>query len=139
MRLAVDGPVWKGVGTGVAVFLVFGLVSDLIPNGLYVRMVPGTLLDYTFLVATSVLAGVYIWQRATLQVETGDYAATGSTLGGFLAFACPICNKAVLLLLGTATTMTVFDSLRPFLGAVSVLAFAGVIYYQRRTACRSCN
>lgn len=139
MKETLNNPVVQGTGAGIGVFLVFGLVSDLIPNPVFVRMVATAWWDYMFLTLTAVLAGVYIWQRATLTTETGDYAATGSTLGGFLAFACPICNKALLLLLGASTAMTVFDPLRPFLGAASLLLFVSVIYYQRRNACTSCG
>lgn len=132
-------PTVQGLGAGIGTFIVLGAVSDLIPNPVFLRMVPRTALDYLFLTLTSVLAGVYIWQRTSLKKESADYAATGGALGGFLAFGCPICNKVLLLLLGATTTMTVFNPLRPFIGALSVLMFAGVIYRQRRVRCQACD
>lgn len=122
----------KGAAVSLGVFLVFGAVADLIRNPIWIRMVPRTPLDYTFLVATSLLAGVYIVQREQLQQVPGDACAYGGAIGGFLAFGCPVCNHILLALLGASATMTYFDPLRPILGAVSVAVFAGVIYYRHR-------
>ncbi|USZ71796.1 hypothetical protein [Natronosalvus halobius] len=126
------------VGVAVGVFLLFGTVTGLVPNPLYVRMVPRTPLDYLFLVATSVFAGAFVYQRATLGGSTNDRTAFGGVVGGFLAFGCPTCNVVLLALFGSSALMTYVDPLRPLLGAVSVALFAGLLYVQRRRGCRTC-
>ena len=65
--------VW-GVVSAAGVFILFGLVTGLIPNPIYVRMVPRTGFDYLFLTLTALLAGVYVTQRLATEVasERGD-------------------------------------------------------------------
>lgn len=121
-----------GVGVAILTFAGFGLLTGLVRNPVFARMVPSTPLDYAFLAATSVLAGAYVVQRARLRETPGDACAVGGTLGGFLAFGCPICNHVLLLLLGSSATMTYFDPLRPLIGLLSVGLFAGLLAYRRR-------
>ncbi len=127
----------RSVGVAVGVFLLFGTVTGLLSNPVYVRMVPRTPADYLFLVATSAFAGAFVYQRSLAEKPVGDRFAAGSVVGGFLAFGCPICNAVLLALFSSSALMTYFDPLRPLLGAVSVVLFAGLLYYQRRN-CKSC-
>ena len=142
-----------GVAAGLGVFALFGLVTGLIPNPLYVRMVPRTPVDYLFLTLTAVLAGVYTAQRiatdtvdAQLEEATDTDAASsedrwaiGGLVGGFLAVGCPICNAFLLALFSSSALMTYFDPLRPLLGAVSVAILAGLIVVRNRRACSTCR
>ncbi|NHN49211.1 hypothetical protein G9464_16655 [Halostella sp. JP-L12] len=128
---------FKSAGIGVGVFLLFGTVTGLIPNPVYVRMVDRTPADYLFLVATSAFAAAFVYQRSLAAEPIGDRSAVGGIVGGFLAFGCPICNAVLLALFGSSALMTYLDPLRPVLGAVSVLFFAGLLYYQRRR-CEVC-
>ncbi|MXV61951.1 hypothetical protein GS429_07750 [Natronorubrum sp. JWXQ-INN-674] len=59
-----------GAATSAGVFVLFGLVTELIPNPLFVRMVPRTGFDYLFLTLTALLAGVYVTQRLATDVRT---------------------------------------------------------------------
>lgn len=122
----------KGAVVTVAAFVGFGLLTDLIRNPIWVRMVPRTPLDYAFLGVTSLLAGAYVVQRDLLSEVPGDACAYGGTIGGFLAFGCPICNKLLLLAFSSSAIMTYFDPLRPLLGFLSVALFAGVVVYRQR-------
>jgi hypothetical protein len=45
------------------------------------------------------------------------------------------CNA----LFSSSALMTYFDPLRPLLGAVTTVFFAGVLYYQRRRDCPTCE
>ncbi|WP_225336618.1 hypothetical protein [Halomicrobium urmianum] len=128
----------RSVGVGVGSFLLFGVVTGLLPNPVYVRMVERTPADYLFLVATAAFAAAFVYQRSLTDDPIGDRYAAGGVVGGFLAFGCPICNVALLALFGSSALMTYFDPLRPVLGAVSVVAFGGLLYYQRRR-CEACG
>jgi len=127
----------RSVGVSVAVFVLFGAITGLLPNPIYVRMVERTPADYLFLVATAAFAGAFVYQRSLAEEPIGDRFAAGGIVGGFLAFGCPICNVALLALFSSSALMTYFDPFRPLLGAVSVVFFVGLLYYQRRR-CEVC-
>ena len=134
-----DSRLLKSVGVAAGSFLLFGVVTGLLENPIYVRMVPRTPLDYAFLVATSAFAGAFVYQQSLAEEPLGDRFAAGGLLGGFLAFGCPVCNVLLLGLFGSSALMTYFEPLRPLLGAVSVVFFAGVLYYQRQRTCETCE
>ena len=118
--------------------VLFGVVTGLIPNALYVRMVPRTPLDYIFLVLTAGFLGAYTLQR-TNNRRDDDKAAAASTAIGFLAFGCPICNAFLLALFSSSALMTYLNPLRPLLGGVSVVLFAGLLYARSQSPCETCE
>lgn len=128
----------KSAGAGLGAFLLFGTVTGLVPNPIYVRMVPSTAADYLFLVATSAFAAAFVYQRSIVDQPVGDRFATGGIVGGFLAFGCPICNALLLTLFSSSALMTYFDPYRPLLGVLSVAAFGAILYYQRKKGCETC-
>ncbi|QCC51907.1 hypothetical protein [Halapricum salinum] len=137
-----------GTATAIGVFSLFGVVTGLIPNPLYVRMVPRTAVDYLFLVSTALLAGVYAAQRVATTVPGGDRTSPsknedrvmmGGLVGGFLAVGCPICNVFLLALFSSSALMTYFDPLRPLLGVFSVALLAGLIHLRHRRTCSVCE
>jgi hypothetical protein len=134
----VRGRYAKGAAVSVGAFLLFGGVTGLIPNPIYTRMVPRTPLDYLFLTITAVLLGVYAAQRVPAGAQHDGVALVG-TVGGFLAFGCPICNAFLLALFSSSALMTYFDPLRPYLGLVAVALLAGLVYYRRSRACAACR
>jgi len=137
-----------GTAVAIGVFSLFGAVTGLVPNSLYVRMVPRTPTDYLFLVLTAVLAGVYTALRVatTVQADSSDDASKsedrwlmGGLAGGFLAVGCPICNVFLLALFSSSALMTYFDPLRPVLGLLSVGLLAGLIHVRHRRTCSVCE
>ena len=139
------GAYTKGGATSVGVFVFFGVVTGLVPNPLYVRMVPSTVVDYIFLVLTSVLAGVYVTRRTSsgsCDTDGGnaDRWAFGGLAGGYLAVACPVCNLVLVSAFGSSALLTYFDPYRPILGAVSVVVLGIAVYVQGTTTPgRSCS
>ncbi|MFC6837807.1 hypothetical protein [Halomarina ordinaria] len=131
--------VGKATIVAVGAFIVFGVVTALIPNPFYIRKVPRTPLDYLFLSLTSGLLGVYVAQRSN-SVDQNDsrFAVLGSA-GGFLAFGCPICNAFLLALFSSSALMTYLDPLRPVLGVVSVVLLGGLVYVRYSRTCRRCR
>ncbi|UHH26906.1 hypothetical protein [Halobacterium noricense] len=128
----------KAAVISVGSFVLFGVVTGLIPNPVYVRMVPRTLLDYLFLALTAGFLGFYVLQRTTEQRGDEKTATAGAVLG-FLAFGCPICNAFLLALFSSSALMTYLDPLRPLLGVVSVALFAGLLYVRSQRPCESCE
>ncbi|WP_255171750.1 hypothetical protein [Natrononativus amylolyticus] len=120
-----------GLAAATGVFVLFGFVSAIVPNPFFVRMVEITTLDYAFLVLTSALVGLYVFQRTGLEGCSGDRCAYGGAAGGFLAVACPTCNALFVAAVGSSAVMTYVDPLRPLFGLVAVALLGGVIYSRR--------
>jgi hypothetical protein len=102
-----------------AAALVIAVPTRLVANPWFSRMTPTRPQDYVFLVVSSVLLG------ATLAVGRHQSLSGARPLTGgiatYLAVGCPVCNKVVVLLLGTGGAMTWFAPLQPVIAAVGVL------------------
>lgn len=116
----------KAVGVSTVFMAVTGIVTGLIPNPVYIRMVPITFLDYFFLITTSVLAGLYFGKKECRVIDSRVSALGGLT--GFAAFGCPVCNAVFLAFLSSSAIMTHIYPLRPLLGVISTLALGYLLY-----------
>lgn len=112
----------KSAFYGTLFFVFTGVVTGLVPNPLYVRMVPIRWWDYLFLLTTSFLAAAFFGKKEC-SVSEGRLAKIGGVTG-FFAFSCPICNAALLMFFSSSAIMTYFDPIRPFLGVVSTAMLA---------------
>ncbi|NDA50523.1 MAG: hypothetical protein EBY60_08930, partial [Actinobacteria bacterium] len=91
---------------GSLVALVVALPTAVIPNPIFGRDIAVTWWSYPVVILSGLLGGMLI---ATYVREPGnediDKAAKVGSVGGLLAFfavGCPVCNKLVLLALGTS-------------------------------------
>lgn len=87
----------------------------------FVRMTPVRAQDYgVWLLSAALLgliAGAYV-QRPTAQ---GKNQIAFGGVGSYLAIGCPVCNKAVVLLLGVSGALNIFGPTQIIIGALSVL------------------
>ena len=122
------------LGTALATFLIIGLPTDIIPNPLFGRDVPVRPWELPVLVATLVLTGAYFGlQRPGAERSAPAIGGAGLAM---LAVACPVCNKVILLALGTSGALGFWQPLQPFLAAISLVALlAAVIWAWRRNPC----
>lgn len=123
-------------GSTVAYALLIAIPTDLVDTPVFGREIPPTWWSWPALVVSSVLAGLltatYVRDPGTPvpdEVEPTDRSAKGGYVGGFLTFfavGCPVCNKLVLLALGTSGALTWFEPVQPVLSlaAIGVLAWA---------------
>ncbi len=128
MRRAI---VWKsvvyGAGMGLAVLLLVGIPSGVIPNPFFVRPLDARATDFVFLGAMAALA---VALGATYGVPAAcppqDGKALGSGLLLFVGIGCPVCNKVVLLLVGATGAVTYFEPIQPLfsLAAFALMAVA---------------
>jgi hypothetical protein len=129
--------------------LLLGLPAALIPNPVFGRQIEAEPFAYAVWIASAALAGPLIadWLvparpdagRDPHRDGTGE---AGLTLGGlvaFLAIGCPICNKIVLVLLGTTGALQLFAPIQPILGAASVALLAGTLAWRLRARARGCT
>lgn len=111
----------KAILFGALTFLLSGVVTALIPNPIFARMVTITWLDYFFLLTTSILAGQLYYIYSKKQKNCVDCkVGVGSMFLGIFSFSCPICSKLVVALLGYSFAINVLDPLRPILGLISL-------------------
>lgn len=110
----------------IATALLVGLPTDVIPNDWFGRMTPVRDYDVPVLVAVSLLSGLLVashWGVRTAAAcptrRPGTAGAAGAALA-WLAIGCPVCNKLVILALGTSGALSVFAPLQPWLAALSV-------------------
>ena len=125
------------VGSTIGTVLVIGLPTVLIPNPVFGRQVPTVWWNWPALLVAAALSGLLVatYVRAPGPAVGSDAAGTDETgsrrgmLGGVLTFfavGCPVCNKVVLLALGSSGAMQWFAPVQPMLaiGAAAALAWA---------------
>ncbi len=108
--------------------LVLGLPTAVIANPVFGRSLAPTDWAFGVLVITSVLSGLlfatYVsdepggWRR-----EPGDRTARGGAVGGllsFLAIGCPVCNKLVLIAVGSTGAVQFFAPVQPYLAVAGM-------------------
>ncbi|MDN5894076.1 MAG: hypothetical protein L0H93_08620 [Nocardioides sp.] len=114
----------------VAFTLVVAVPTALIDTPFFGREIPPTWWAWPSLVVSSVLAGMLIASyladpsdapadtRADRRATRGGWA--GSVLT-FFAVGCPVCNKLVLVALGSAGALTWFEPVQPLLQVAAVV------------------
>lgn len=120
--------------------LAIGLPTVLIDNPWFHRMMPTEWWNYPAWALSSVLAGLLIATYVRQPDQRQDPSLRRGGLGGLLAFfavGCPVCNKLVVLALGTSGAMSWFAPLQPILAllAVALLAVALRARLRNERAC----
>lgn len=124
---------WVVAAVTAAVYaLVVAVPTAMIDTPLFGREIPPTWWAWPALVASSVLAGLltatYVATPAPAEGEA-DAPSRAGMAGGMLTFfavGCPVCNKLVLLALGTSGALNWFEPVQPVLqvAAIGALAWA---------------
>lgn len=110
------------------VLLVTGLPTEMVDNPWFERMTPVLWWNRPVWVLTAVLAGLLLATYVATGEDDLDRPARRGGIGGllgYLAIGCPVCNKLVVLALGTTGAMSWFAPLQPLL-AVGSLVVLGV-------------
>jgi hypothetical protein len=123
---------------GAATAVLVGVPTDVIPNGWFGRMTPVEPYAVPALVAIAVLSGLLMasWfgvRAPSCPAATGRSAGAAGGVLAWLAIGCPVCNKLVLLALGTSGALAWFAPLQPWLAAASILLLAGALAWRVRT------
>jgi hypothetical protein len=123
----------------VGTALLIGLPTEMVANPWFHRMTPVRWWDRPVWLITAVLAGLLLATFVATSAADERSARRGG-VGGVLAFfavGCPVCNKLVVLALGTAGAHAWFEPVQPFLGvgSVALLAWALRARLQGERAC----
>jgi hypothetical protein len=128
------------LATGAYVLLI-GIPTDLIDTPVFSREIPPTWWSWPALLLSSVLAGLLTATYVrTPDDAQPDRASRQGMAGGLLtlfAVGCPVCNKLVLVALGSAGAMTWFEPVQPVLQvlAVAILVWALQLRLRNATSC----
>ena len=128
----------RAVPIAIGAALLIGLPSDLIPNPVFGRPVAIRPIDYGIWVVTSLLIGLTLAIRPAVpasavvdladppedDLELDDGVDTRAVWGGFVSFlavGCPVCNQAVVALVGTSGALSWWAPVQPLVGALAVV------------------
>jgi len=117
--------------------VLIAVPSDLIDTPLFGRPVAVRWIDYVILAVTSALIGLIFAIRPEPAVSSELAAATerqgtGTIWGGFVSFlavGCPVCNQAVVALVGVGGALSWWAPVQPIVG---LLAVALLLYTLRK-------
>lgn len=116
------------IGTywAIGYLAVTGIVTVLVPNALFIRMTPIVWVDYILWPLSALLIGAFMTLRQAMKTSGTRCNVTAGTggLAAFLGFSCPVCNKVLLLLLGTGGLLTFIEPYRTFIGLAGVALLA---------------
>ena len=131
------------VGAGLLITLLIGLPTDVIPNPVFGRPVPVTWWSYPTLVVTAVLGGLlaatYVGARsgAPASLDEVDAPTRRGGIAGLLSFfavGCPVCNKLVIVALGTTGARQWFEPVQPVLAVASIVLLGWALRSRLRSA-----
>jgi len=134
---------WVAVGTALFTVVFIAVPTDLIDTPIFAREVAPTAWSWPVLLVSAVLAGLV----TATYVAHPDGAEPSRAVGRlgmagwvvtFFAVGCPVCNKLVLLALGTTGAMQFFEPVQPYLAAASIGLLAWALYARlsRENSCR---
>ena len=122
----------------VAGVVVVGVPTAMIDNPLFVRMTPIRSQDYVVWLATALLAGLVLGTYAVSREGNQRPLLSGGLLSAF-AVGCPVCNKLVVLLIGTSGALTFFAPLQLYLGLAALTLLAYTLWLRLKAVSGLCS
>lgn len=123
---------------GLATWLVIAVVTAIIDNPLFIRMTPVRAQDYAIWLTSGVLMGLIAGTFVRSAPARHEGKAISGALLSALAVGCPICNKAVVLLLGVSGALTIFGPAQIYIGVLSVVLLAWTFRLRVLALLRTC-
>ncbi len=116
--------VWlRATAYGIGAALLIGVPSDVIDTPFFGRPVDVRFLDYLLLVITSALIGLILATRPDTGGEAVERQDTTTLWGGFVSFlavGCPVCNQAVVALVGISGALSWWAPVQPLIGIAAI-------------------
>ncbi len=135
--------VWpRAVVYGAVAAVLIGIPSDVIDTPIFGRPVETGWLDYVILVVTSGLIGLIFAIRpaasgndAVTEVAV-ERQGTSTIWGGFVSFlavGCPVCNQAVVALVGISGALSWWAPVQPVVGLAALALLVWTLRKRLRT------
>ena len=116
---------FRGAAAAAAMFVALGTVAALWSNPLFMRMTPTSGFEVALLLLQSLLAGVYV---GLPQSTCGIRTAGAGAIVGFLGIACPVCNKVLVLLIGSTLLLEYFEPVRLYVALAGAALLAAAVW-----------
>ncbi|MDO5670627.1 MAG: hypothetical protein Q4G50_11595 [Corynebacterium sp.] len=132
-----------GLLAALGTVLLIGIPSDIIPNPLFGREVPVRWWEYPVLGATALLTGAWFSIGQPVEPVVTDkpersWVMSVSVFAVWFAVACPVCNKLILLVLGTSGAMGLWAPAQPYLAVISLVALTASVGWKWKTKLDGC-
>jgi len=134
--------VWpRAVVYGAIAAVLIGIPSDLIDTPIFGRPIEARWLDWVILAITSALIGLIFAIRPPSSADAGaddavERQGTTTMWGGlvsFLAVGCPVCNQAVVALVGISGALSWWAPVQPIVGLAAVALLVWTLRKRLRT------
>ena len=134
--------VWpRAVVYGAIAAVLIGIPSDLIDTPIFGRPIEARWLDWVILATTSALIGLIFAVRPPPSDQSGtddavERQGTTTLWGGlvsFLAVGCPVCNQAVVALVGISGALSWWAPVQPIVGLAAVALLLWTLRKRLRT------
>ena len=125
------------VGT-TAALIVIGIPAAIVDTPFFVRMIPVRMQDYAIWPASALLVGLIAGTYARGAPSDSEGKALSGGMLSFFAVGCPICNKLVVLLLGTSGALTIFAPAQLYIGLASLGLLAWTLRLRARAVIGLC-
>ena len=125
-----------GLVTAAAFGLTVGVITGAIDTPIFERATPAYAIDYPIWTANALLVGALAGVSVYAARQRQSFGSGTIYAGGFLsafAISCPLCNGLLVAAFGTGAAANVFDPARPFIGGLTALFMAFVLYRRIRT------
>lgn len=122
----------RSVVYGAVAAVLIAVPSDLIDTRFFGRPIDTKAIDYVILAVTAFLIGLIFAIRPQVNQEAVEAQERTTVWGGFISFlavGCPVCNQAVVALVGTSGALSWWAPVQPVVG---LLAVALLVYTLRK-------
>lgn len=120
----------------VVAAVLIAVPADLIDTPFFGRPVDTRPIDYLILAVTAALIGLILGIRPEVDEEILEAQDRTTIWGGFVSFlavGCPVCNQAVVALIGTSGALSWWAPVQPVVGALAI----GLLVYTLRKRLRT--
>ena len=131
-----------GLVTAAAFGLTVGVITGAIDTPIFERATPAYAIDYPIWTINALLVGALAGVSMYAMRQRQSFGSGPIYAGGFLsafAISCPLCNGLLVAAFGTGAAANFFDPARPYIGGVTALVMAYVLYRRVRTLRAGCN
>lgn len=151
IRATLDVRFWAlATAAGLVALLGYGIVAAILPNPIFGRAIAPDAVAVAIWLLSAPLMGLL---AATYVVvpkappgaggeprpsSTGSGRATVGAVATFLAIGCPLCNKLVLLALGTSGALNLFAPVQPLIGVAGLTLLAATLAWRLRRRAQGC-